>query len=74
MLNLVPVTSEVDSLTDLAKSKVELAKALLRAADNARRPKAKAKAAATKEDKSKEEEESAVSEKPEETKVKKPKK
>lgn len=74
MLNLVPVTSEVDSLTDLAKSKVELAKALLRAADNARRPKAKAKGAATKEDKSKEEEESAVSEKPEKTKVKKPKK
>lgn len=43
------------SLTQLAKEKIELAKALLRAADNAKKPKAKAKAAAAKEQEEEEE-------------------
>ena len=42
------ITLQVSKLTDMAKEKVELAKALLRAAENAKKPKAKAKAAATK--------------------------
>ena len=37
---------QVSKLTDMAKEKVELAKALLRAAENAKKPRAKAKAAA----------------------------
>lgn len=41
-------------MTQLAKEKIELAKALLRAADNAKRPKAKAKAVKEEEEEGKE--------------------